>query len=174
MNNDQEFEITKAQRLVGNLIAGGYTALCGVLLLVVGLNDFGFTVGQIALPTVLLTVGLVFFTNSIIQKNTVSLWISFVFFVPSLVTYLNNFTALTYGQLYPLYIAIPAIASLFTMTMSRAYKAHLKTIAFFGVIAALFALQSSGLLSWGVVIPLMLICIGIAIVLFALAIKKDE
>lgn len=174
-NNNEEFELTRSQRVAGNIIAGAYTVACGVFLLIVGLGLIGgMNMGNTALPTILLTVGLVFLTTALIQKNTVSLWISFAFTVPAVVSYLNNFTALSYGNLYPLYIAIPAIASLFTMLMSKGYKEHLATIIFFGVIAAVFALQSSGLTGWGVVIPLLVVFAGVAIVLTALKINKKE
>lgn len=174
-NSTQEFELTKGQRVAGNIIAGAYTVVCGVFLLLVGLNVFGgLTISNMALPTILLTVGLVFFTTAIIQRNSVSLWLSFAFFVPAVVSYLANFTELTYGRLYPLYIAIPAIASLFTMFMSKAYRDHLTTVIFFGVIAGVFALQSSGLTGWGVVIPVFVVLLGLAIVWTALKINKQE
>jgi membrane protein len=174
-NNRDEFELTKGQKLAGNMIAGAYTVACGVFLLVVGLGSIeGLTVSNTALPTILLTVGLVFLTTAIIQTNTVSLWLSFAFIVPAVVSYLNNFTPLGYAQLYPLYIAIPAIASLFTMLMSRSYRDHLKAVLFFGVIAGIFAIESSGAAGWGVVVPVLVVFVGLMIVFTALKLNKSE
>ena len=98
-NNIEDTELTKGQKLAGNLIAGAYTVLCGIFLLLVGLNLFdGLSIGNTALPTILLTVGLVFLTTAIIQRNTVSLWLSFAFIVPAVVSYLNNFTPVRHNQ----------------------------------------------------------------------------
>ena len=162
-NNIEDTELTKGQVLAGNLIAGAYTVLCGLFLLLVGLGLFDG-----------LTVGLVFLTTAIIQRNTVSLWLSFAFIVPAAVSYLNNFTALSYAQLYPLYIAIPAIASLFTMFMSKAYSDHIKIVIFFGVTAAVFSLQSSSVVGWGVVIPVLVVIAGLAIVYTAIKMNASE
>ena len=56
-NNIEDTELTKGQKLAGNLIAGAYTVLCGIFLLLVGLNLFdGLSIGNTALPTILLTL----------------------------------------------------------------------------------------------------------------------
>ena len=171
-NNSDDYELTKGQKLAGNIIAGSYTVACGVFLLIVGLGLIdGLTVSNTALPTILLTVGLVFLTTAIIQTNTVSLWLSFAFIVPAVVSYLNNFTPLAYAQLY---IAIPAIASLFTMLMSRSYRDHLKAVFFFGIIAGIFAIESSGAAGWGVVVPVLVVFVGLMIVFTALKLNKSE
>lgn len=173
MNNNEEYELTTAQKRAGNIIAGAYTALCGVFLLLVGFNLIHpLTIENTTVWAILITVGLVFLTTAIIQKNTVSMWISFAFITPAIVTALNNFTPLTYANLYPLYIAIPAIASAFTAIISKDKYMHLKIVAFFGIIAGIFALQSSGLLSWSVVLPVLLILVGAVITMFA--IKKTS
>ena len=172
--NKDELELTKGQKLAGNVIAGAYLVVCGVFLLLSGVFGASVTVGKVAVPGVLLTVGLVFLTTAIVQRNTVSMWISFAFIVPALVAALNNFTALTYAKLYPLYIAIPAISSLFTAIMSRSFRDHLKIIMTFGLIAAVFSLQSSGLTGWNVVVPVLVVLAGLAIVYAAIRMNKSE
>lgn len=175
MNNENELEITPAQKRAGNIIAGAYTVICGVLLLLVGLGVFGgLTIKNTALPTILLTIGLVFLTTAIIQKNSVSLWLAFAFVTPAVVSYLSNFTALSYSQLYPLYIAIPAICSLFTMPMSGVNRDHIRTIIFFGVLAGIFALESSGLTGWSVVAPALVVFFGACIVIGAVTSRRSK
>ena len=174
--NKEELELTKGQKLAGNIIAGVYVVVCGVFLLLAGLGVFGtaVTVGNVAVPGVLLTVGLVFLTTALVQHNTVSMWISFAFIVPAVVSFLNNFTALTYAGLYPLYIAIPAVSSFFTALMSRSFRDHIKIIVTFGLIAAVFSIQSSGLASWNVVVPVIVVLAGLAIVYAAIKMNKSE
>ena len=174
-NQVDEYELTKGQKLAGNIISGVYTLACGVFLLLVGLSVIpSLTIENTALSAILITIGLVFFTTSLIQVNTVSLWLSFCFFTPAAVTILVNATELGYNNLYPLYIAIPAIASLFTMIMSKARKDHLKTIFFFGVFAGIFALQSSGLVGWEVVIPAIIVFVGLLITVLAIKSKRED
>ncbi len=175
MQEDKVLVLTRAQKIAGNVIAGVYIIACGLVLLLAGVGVFGeVSVGKLALPTVLLTIGLVFFTTAIIQRNSVSLWLSFAFITPAVVSYLANFTVLTYAQLYPLYVAIPAICSLFTMPMSGVNRDHIKVIAFFGIIAGLFALNSSGLLGWKVVLPMLLVFVGLCIILLAFMARRER
>lgn len=171
---ENQIEPTKAQRTAGNIAAGAYVVLCGVFLLLVGLGVFdGLTIGNVTLISIFYTLALAFMTGAFIQKNTASLWIGTAFAVPATVTLLNNFTALTYAQLYPIYIAIPAICCAVTMILSRAYADHLKVILFFGLLACVFALQSSGLFGWGVVIPLLITFVGATVIIVAIKGRKN-
>lgn len=174
MRNDGE--VTRADKFAGNIIAGAYTIVCGVFLLLVGLDVFGeqLSIRMIALPAVLMTIGLVFLTTSLYQHNSVSMWLALAFITPAVVTLLVNYTPATYLRLYPVYIAIPAISSLFAMTMSRSKKELLNVVILFGCIAGIFSLQSSGLAGWGVVVPLLVVFVGLAVVVTALVLKKGD
>ena len=132
------------------------------------------TIGNVAVPGVLLTIGLVFLTTALVQHNTVSMWISFAFIIPAIVATFNNFTALTYAELYPAYIGIPAISSLFTAIMSRNFRDHIKIIIIFGLIAITFSFQSSGLLGWNIIVPMLVSFAGIAIIYAAIRMNKSE
>ena len=174
-NVNEEFELTPSQRIAGNVIAGAGTLLCGLFLLLVGFGVFSpLTVEEVWLCAILFAVGLVFVVTALVQKNSVTMWLSFAFIVPGVVNCLCTFTHLTYAQLYPLYIAIPAIASFFTMFLTGAYSAHGKTILFFGVLAGIFALNSSALWGWNIVVPIIVVFVGILIMLVALKAKKGD
>ncbi|MBR6773229.1 MAG: hypothetical protein IKM16_01040 [Clostridia bacterium] len=174
-NVNEEFELTPSQRVAGNVIAGAGTLLCGLFLLLVGFGVFSpLTVEEVWLCAILFAVGLVFVVTALVQKNSVTMWLSFAFIVPGVVNCLCTFTHLTYAQLYPLYIAIPAIASFFTMFLTGSYSAHGKTILFFGVLAGIFALNSSALLGWNIVVPIIVVFVGILIMLVALKAKKGD
>lgn len=176
MKFKDEIELTPSQRLAGNIIAGAYLVACGVVLLLTGLGVFGaVTVGSIWLPTVLLTLGLILFTTGLIQGNVVSVWLACAFTVPAVISYLALFTSLTYAQLYPLYVATPAISSLVTALLSRkAVKEHLKVVLFFGVIAAAFALRSFAIVGWSVVLPLIVVFIGFIIIFSSIKKSKES
>jgi hypothetical protein len=175
-NVNEEFELTPSQRIAGNVIAGAGTLLCGLFLLLVGLGVFSpLTVEEVWLCSLLFAVGLVFIVTALVQRNSVTMWLAFAFIVPGVVNALCTFANFTYAQLYPLYIAIPAIASFFTMFLTRSYSAHVKTILFFGVLAGIFALNSSSLLGWNIVVPIIVVFVGVLIMLVALkANRKGE
>lgn len=170
----EELVLSRRQRLAGNVTTGALVIAAGIILLLSGTGVIKADISVLAVPVLLAAIGLSLLFAAIIQRNTVSLWISFAFTVPSLVSFIVGFTETGYGELYPLYIAIPAIASFFTMLMSRNFRDHIKAVLFFGVTAALFALNSSGLVGWGVALPLIIVYVGLIIVYFAVASAKME
>ena len=169
-----ELNLTRKQRLAGNLTAGGCVIAAGLILLLAGTGVIPASVRQLAVPVLLSAVGAALILTALIQRNSVSLWISFLFLVPALVSFLAAFTPAGYAQLYPLYIAAPAIASLCTMPMSGSYAAHGKSMLFFGLIAGLFGLESSGLVGWGVVLPLVVVFVGLMVVYVAVMLARKE
>lgn len=170
---DEQIELTPKQKLVGNLIAGGFTVLCGVFLLLCGVGAIGLDIKKIALPAILMAVGLTLLTTAILARNPVSLWLSWAFNIPAVISILAAYTFLGYGNLYPLYIAVPAIASLLTLPMTpSSFKSHLKAIAFFGVLAFLFMLNSLMGVSWSIVLPIILVYAGLLIITAAVLIAR--
>ncbi len=173
MSNMEDFEITDKQRFAGNITAGAVVVLCGLFLLLCGLNVIPLSVPKILLGSLLLSVGLVLLCTGLIQKNTVSIWLAFAFLTPAAVEFSAKFTSAGYGTLYPMYIAIPAVSSFFTMLYSREWKSHIFIILLFGVTAFLFSLNSSGLLGWSVVLPIIIVFAGLAIILYTIKLFKD-
>lgn len=173
-NLDELEELTPRQRIAGNITAGIFVIACGIFLLLCGVNVIPVRVTRVLVFSLLLTVGLVLFVTGLIQKNSVSLWLAFVFLLPALVEVLNKFAGVNYSALYPIYIAIPAVASLFTMFMTLQWRDHIYVILFFGIIASVFALQSSGLLGLSVVVPIIVILVGAFILYIALRSKRDK
>ena len=156
----EELVLTRKQRLAGNLTAGAAVIAAGLVLLLAGADVIKADVKVLTAPVLLSAVGLSLLVTALIQRNVVSLWVSFAFTVPALVSFLAAFTSVGYKELYPLYIAIPAIASLFTMPMSRSFGDHGKVVLLFG--------------GWGVGGPLLIVYVGLLIVYAALKSHKKE
>lgn len=171
---DEMRELTPSQRLACNLSAAGIMVLAGLFLLLCGLDVINVKVTKAICGTLLFAVGLMFLVNSLVSRNSVSFWLSFCFFVPALVELLVKTAGLKYSQIYPLYIAIPAVASLFTMFYTREWISHLPVIGLFGVPAAIFSLNSSGVAKWSVVISVLVIYIGLLMVALAIKGKKKD
>lgn len=172
-------ELTPKQKLIGNIVAGGYIVLCGLFLLLVGLKVIPLMLSDVALPACLAAVGLALFTTGLINRNPVSLWLSWAFNVPAVISLLAAYTSLTYANLYPFYIAIPAVASLLTLPMTpKSWKGHLKAIGFFGSFAFLFLLNSLIGVSWNVVLPILLVYVGALVIFVAVMtlrpVKRDN
>jgi len=130
-----------------------------VILLVIG------TVVSIAVPIVLepharliavcilATFFALFLMLAIIQKNPVSMWLAIVFAELVVIELLVINGVTTYAQIYPLYIAIPAIASLVVAVAWRNIRPHVVPMLFFALQSAVFALQASGVVGFAVVLP---------------------
>lgn len=177
MSNDFEDiqELSASKRLACNLCAALIVLAAGVFLLLCGLDVFALKVTSVIAVALLSAIGLIFFISALISANSVSLWLSFCFLVPALVEILVKVTPAGYKNLYPLYIAVPAIASLFTMLYTREWRAHLIVAALFGVPAAIFALGNIDGVGWAVIVPALVIYAGC--IMFALALrakKKDD
>lgn len=167
MNENEEIELTPLQRVTGNIVAGALIVLCGLFLLLVGVKVIPLKFADVAPAACLFAVGLTLLVTAFIQRNTVSLWLSFAFNVPAVISLFAAYTSFGYGNLYPFYIAIPAIASLFTLFLSTSKAEHVKVVLFFGMLAFLFALNSLMHVGWGIVIPLLVVFAGLLILYVA-------
>ena len=152
--------------------------LFGVFLLVVNFKpDFlgaEWTVAKIRLPATLGLFFLICLTHSLLLKNTVTLWISFVFLTCLVAWFIHNLSGIGYDRFYPIYIAIPAIASAGTLLFSKDKNLHLKTIVFFGGIALILFLNSAARIDWWIIAPIVIIMVGAFIFINAITSKKGR
>lgn len=173
MTEEEKYvELSRGKRRVSNLIAAFGLLLCGGVLLVFGICGEGWGISAVALiaPVVLLSLGLILLITSLIQINTVTLYLAALLLVCSLVSFLANLTDATYGTLWPLYLASPAVASLFTMIMSGEYRFHIRVICLFAVPALFFALFVSGIWGVAVLVPAIILYAGLLALYFALSV----
>jgi hypothetical protein len=132
-------------------------------------------VETIWLPALLGLFWLMCLTNSVFMKNTVTLWISFVFLTCLVAWLLVNVGGnVGYKDIYPIYVAIPAIASAGTILFSKDKNLHLKTVIFFGAIAFILFLNSLGDVSWFVLGPIIAVVVGAFIFINAVTSKKGR
>ena len=165
-------EITAKQRLISNLTAAIGIILCGLFLLLCGVGAIGVDIVGAIAPAILIAFGAILLINALVQTNTVSLYLSVLFFVCALTSCLANFAgSLNYGKLYPFYIAAPAIASLFTMLMSRNFVSHTKVIVVFGVPSFFFFMLSFGVWAWYITLPAVLTYVGLLALYVALSVR---
>ena len=152
--------------------------LFGVFLLVVNFKpDFlgaQWGVSIIWLPVALGLIWLLCLTHSAFLKNTVTLWISFVFLTCLAAWLIKNVGGVGYHKIYPIYVAIPAIASAGTLLFSKDKNLHLKSIIFFGVIAFILFLNSFYEVDWWIIAPIVAIVIGAFIFINAITSKKGR
>lgn len=166
---------TKMQKRITSIAAGAVIVLAGLMLFLTATGLFPhLTVKNSAVFIILFAIALILVFSAAVQKNSVALWLAVCFFIPGLITLLVNFTALTYFNLYPLYIAIPGLASLVTLILSRDFKLHLKIAALFCVVAALFFLHSFAVLKIGFILPILLVLLGAVVIVAALRPKHSE
>lgn len=172
MTDEEKYTgLSRKKRFACNIIAAALIFACGGVLLVFGIigGTIGVGVSVIVVPLLLLTGGLILFITSLVQMNTVTFYLSIIFFVCSIVGFLAHFTPLTYGMLYPLYIASPAIASLFTVLMSGEFRFHLRIILVFAVPSVFFALFAAEVWTAGILAPALVMYAGLVALYGALS-----
>jgi len=153
-------ELTPKQKKASKITAIVAITLGVVFIMLTAfLEQLPNTVRMLA-TTILTTLFVIFLFCGIIQKNPVSVWIAVALFVPLLIEALTINAIVAYAQIYPLYIAIPFAASLVVAIIWQNFKSHVLPLLFFGSIAAVFSLQSSGILDgvgispWAIVLPM--------------------
>ncbi|MCL2797211.1 MAG: hypothetical protein FWD58_04070 [Firmicutes bacterium] len=174
-NNSNEVlpELSKAKKTVIMIIVLSALALFIVALVLCGTGVFECELSAIWLPSAFLTLAFCFLSAGFIGKNPVSVWLGAAFLLAGMVGLLAGFDifgldkrlagadgighadVFGYHRLYPLYIAIPAFASLITGAVFLKFKPHLRTIIFFGGISCIFWLQSFARVPWVVVLPIL-------------------
>lgn len=98
---------------------------------------------------ILSALGIVFFVNALIQGNSVSMWLAFCFIVPAVMSFLCKYGITSYGEIYPVYIALPGIACLGAMIISREFWRLTKAALVFFIAAAIFVPHAAGALGMG-------------------------
>lgn len=179
-NNNPEQKYNLNRSLATTIVCSLEFILAAAFILVVRFKSDllgpNFLVKDIWLPTVLIGMGIISLTHSLIMRSTSTLWISVVFFVCAINWALVNphLGGLTYKQIYPIYIAIPAIASLISLPFSREKNKHLKSIIFFGAISAILLINSLGKVDMFIIIPIVVIVAAGFIMVNAITRKKGR
>ena len=162
MSEDEKAGLSKQKRVASNLVFAIGLVLTGIVLLICGIfdsiNSCGFF--DLAIPLFLISFFAMLFIIAFIQKNTVALYLSMLFLTCGIGTILGNFSGYGYEKIYPVFIASPAVASFATMFMSREFRFHLWVFSFFGIISAIFMLQTIFDVSWGIIIPITVVFVG--------------
>lgn len=160
---DKVIELSRRQMHACNIIFSAFILLAGLLLLLIGLQVIKISILDALAPILLGAVGLALTVTAIIQRNTVSMWLGGALLACMTASIIAAAGGVAYSSVYPVYIAAPAIASLFTLPISDSKKFHLGFIVFFGVLSGLFSLRSSGLCGWAISAPLIVIFVGIVV-----------
>ncbi len=162
----------------GNILSALIIVLYGVFLLLYYKTEVFVSepdrIGNMWLTAGLFAVGIAGLISGIFRKNLVAFWISWAFIVPAVVNILVNGGVGTYGELYPVYILTPAIASAFTWLFSRAKSSHLKAIIFFSAVALACFLQSTGVLDWWYALIIGIVAIGLMVLINAITSRRGR
>lgn len=156
----------KKQKYACNIIMGVLLIAAGVILILAGTGVIGASARSIAAPTVLSAFGLSVLISAIIAKNALSMWLAGVLLSCALPSVVSLATGVGYGALYPIYIASPAVGCCFAIWFAELKLPQIKGIAFFGSVAAIFALRSSGLCGWGLTCGLLAAFAGVCIIIY--------
>ncbi len=166
--------LSKKQKYACNIVMGAMLVAAGVILILAGTGVIDASVRKIAAPTVLFAFFIAVFVSAVIAKNALSMWIAGVILACGLPSFFAAIAAVGYGELYPLYVAAPAIGCVFAIFYSESKAPQIKGFLFFGVLAAIFALQSSGVCGWGLTAGLLAAFGGACIIIYAVLAYKNK
>lgn len=146
MEKDKEYksdviDFTPAQILAGKITAVIVTVLLISWYVLVAFKIVPIEFWEIFTGSLLGAIALILLISGAIQKNSVSVWLAFPFLIPAVIEFLTKFSISEYSALYPLYIAIPAIASLVCITFAGGKSAHAKVVVFFTLEATCYLLN---------------------------------
>ena len=175
---DAVLPLTKKQKCACNIVMGVLLITAGIILVLAGADVIHVSARLIAAPTILFGFGLAVGLSAIIAKNALSMWLAGVILSCGLPSLIVAVTTLGYSNVYPIYIAAPALGCVFSVWFAEAKLPQFKCMAFFGVIAGLFALASSGVCSYGLAGGLVAAFCGLCVIAIAveayLAKEKDK
>lgn len=165
---DPVLPLGKRQKLACNIVMGCLLVAAGVILALAGGGVIKASVRSIAAPTILAAFGISIAVSAIIAKNSLSMWLAGVLLACGAVSLFDVTTSADYGNLFPIYIAAPGIGCAFSIWFAEAKLPQIKGMLFFGIIAALLSLGSSGTTGWGLSCGLVAAFGGVCVIAYAL------
>ena len=171
---EKQLYLSPAKKIACNVIDAVIAVAAVVIVVLSYFGAIGMDFGKTATGTILAAVGLIFLLNAIIQGNSVSMWIAFCFLVPSAISFACKVFGCSYAHLYPLYIALPGIACLGAMIISRQFIKLLSAAALFIVAGAIFLLEVTGVLSVGYTLLVLAGYLALLVVLLIIYLRKGE
>ncbi|MCX4313482.1 MAG: hypothetical protein OSJ83_06465 [Clostridia bacterium] len=173
--SDAVLPLTKKQKAISNVVMGVLFLAAGVIIVLasVGVIPGGAVV---AAPTVLFAFGLSVLFSAVVAKNALSMWFAGVVLACGATSLVEMVSPATYGNLFPIYIAAPGVGCVFAIVFAEAKMPQIKGIVFFGVLAGIFSLASSGLCGWGLTGGLLAAFAGVAVLFFAVEgyLRRDK
>lgn len=173
---DALLPLTKKQKCACNIVMGCLLVIAGIILVLAGAGVIKASVRKIAAPTVLFGFGVSVLVSAIIAKNSLSMWFAGVVLACGLVSLLDVTTKADYGNLYPIYVASPAIGCLLSVWFAEVKLNQIKAMLFFGITGGILALGSFGACGYGLVGGLLAAFGGLVVIAIAVEtyIKKDN
>ncbi len=160
--------LSKKQKYACSIVTGVFLIVAGLILILAGVDVIKANVGTIAAPTVLYGLGISILISAIISKNSITMWIAGVILTCGTASLIEVLSPATYGNLYPMYIAAPGIGCALSVFFVEYKTSVIKPTVFFGGLAAVFSLNSSGTCGWTVTGGVLAAFIGLCIVAIAL------
>lgn len=164
---DAVLPLTKKQKCLCNVVMGVLLVIAGLILVLAGADVIKASVRDIAAPTVLFGFGIAVLFSATVAKNALSMWLAGVIVTCGIPSVIETTTSLTYGELYPIYIAAAGVGCVLSLIFAEARIPLIKGILFFGILSALFSLQSSGTCGWGLTAGLLAAFIGLCVIVAA-------
>ncbi len=168
--------LNKKQKAICTAVMGVLLVAAGIVIILTATGVIDAPISAVVAPTILFAVGSAMTVSAIIAKNSISMWIAGVVLACGLASLLVGVTGATYANVYPIYIASPGIGCCLSVWFAEAKFPPVKVALFFGGLAAVFALNSSGTCGWGLTGGILAAFLGVCVILYVIVsfLKKDK
>ena len=171
---EKQLYVSPAKKIACNVVDALIAVAAVAIILLSRFGIIGVPFSQTVVGIALSAAGAVFFINALIQWNSVSMWIAFCFFVPAGVSFACKAFGCSYAELYPIYIAIPGIACLGAMIISREFLKLLTFATLFILAGAIFLLHVFGILGLGYTFVVLIAYIALVTALIVIYLRKGD
>lgn len=168
--------LSKKQKAVCTAVMGVLLVAAGVIIILTATGVINAPIGAVVAPSILFAFGVSMLVSAVIAKNSLSMWLAGIVIACGTVSLLAGVTPAGYGNLYPIYIAAPAIGCCFSIWFAEAKFPLVKVMIFFGGLAACFSLNSSGACGWGLTGGILAAFLGVCVIAFVVSslLNKDK
>ena len=171
---EKQLYVSPKKRKICNIIAATISLIAAVFAVLCYFGVIPLAFSNVITGTILAAIGLIFFCNALIQGNSVSMWLAFCFIIPAAVSFLCRSGYASYRNIYPVYVALPGLACLGTMIISREFAGLLKAAALFIIAGSIFLPEVFGILSIGWTLAILFVYIAFLIIALIVYFKQGE
>lgn len=171
---EKQLYVSPKKRKICNIIASTISLIAAAFAVLCYFGIVPLSFSNVITGIILAALGLIFFCNALIQGNSVSMWLAFCFIISAAVSFLCRGGYASYRTVYPVYIALPGLACLGAMIISREFFRLFKAAALFIIAGAIFLPEAFGILGIGWTLAILFAYIALLVIVLIVYFRQGE